>query len=109
MVDASIKNGDVAVDSAGRIEMIGEPDAGFQRAVICMTVPKGSFIYDRELGAEDVDGATDAKAELLLNEALAKYENTSVSLIEQKDRGITVRITIDGESRIEEVRHYGNL
>lgn len=109
MIDAKIKNGDVAVDAAGRIARIGDIDARFQRAMICMTVPKGSFVYDRELGALNSVSLPDAKTELLLNEALAKYEDAAVSLIERDDSGIRVCITIGGESRTEEVRYYGNL
>ena len=105
MIDAKIKNGDLGGQTApAELPISGGSDALFQRALICMTVPKGSFVYDRELGALNSVSLPDAKTELLLNEALAKYEDAAVSLIERDDSGIRVCITIGGESRTEEVR-----
>lgn len=113
MTDYKIENGDVKKDSAGRYIKITGRDAEFQRALICITARLGKFIYNRELGSRageiETGGAESARRlELVLNEALAKYEKTSVRVTEYGER-LVVKITIDGESRIEEVRLNGNV
>ena len=52
MRDVKWQNGDICLDSAGRAEVLSAHDAEFQRALIRMTARRGSFIYDRELGAD---------------------------------------------------------
>ncbi len=110
MTDIKISNGDIAVDSAGRFIRLTEREAQFQRAIICITACFGSFIYDRNLGSERLDDISSENAlqrlELVLNEALARFENTYVTVLSLKDFA-TVKITIDDESRIEEVHLYG--
>ena len=113
IVDAMIKNGDVATDSTGRFIEISDSDVLFQRALICISAKLGSFIYDRQLGsqAEQVDMSDDnalQKVELVINEALAQYEDTYAKVIEFSDT-IKLEITIGDESRTEEVRPNGNV
>ncbi len=113
MIDFKIQNGDIVVDSAGRPIKLSERDAQFQRALICITANLGDFIYDRTLGSSRADINTDEteaeqKLQLVLNEALARFENTHVKVIELGDT-LTVEITIDDESRTEEVLLYGNI
>lgn len=108
MTDVKITNGDVDVDSAGSPLRISGADARFQRALICLTVPKGSFIYDRELGTRQLNGSA-ARRELVFNEALARFPGERVSVTGTTETGVTVRIFIGGESRVAEVRNYGNL
>ncbi len=108
MIDVKISNGDVAVDSTGSPVSISGADAKFQRALICLTVPKGSFVYDRELGTRRFSGST-ARRELLFNEALARYPGERVKVTGTTETGVTVRIYIGGESRVAEVRNYGNI
>lgn len=112
MVDFKIKNGDIAVDSAGQIVKLDEKDALFQKAVICMSARYGKFIYDRELGSHAVDVAYDedyvAKLEFVLNESLAEFNNASVKITECGQVLLT-EVCIDGETRTEEVLLSGNL
>ena len=107
MIDVKITNGDVETDSAGSAKRISGRDVLFQRARLCMTVPKGSFVYDRELGAQR--GVTAAQTELLLGEALVKYPGTLVHVLGMTDGVARVSVGIDGESGTEEVRSYGNV
>ncbi|MBQ1838462.1 MAG: hypothetical protein II127_02470 [Ruminococcus sp.] len=108
MIDIKWQNGDLAVDDAGNAVPIGDTDARFQRALMRMTVPKGSFIYDRALGVRS--GGTDSRRrELLLAEALADCPDTRVRVTGMTENGTTVEIIIGGESRTEEVRAYGNV
>ena len=109
MVDARITEGDVAVTATGDAVTVSGADALFQRALLSMTVPKGSFIYDRELGSPVCDAADPDKRALVLGEALASYENTVVCVTEMTGDTTTVRVTIDGESRETEVRRYGDV
>lgn len=109
MIDIKIQNGDVVTDGTGRFSVISGKDAMFQRAVLCMTVPKGSFVYNRELGALPGGEGNAGKRELILGEALAAYPNTAVRVTGMTDDATAVTITIDGESRETEVRHYGSI
>ena len=112
MIDVKIQNGELSLDSAGRFLDLGDRDARFQRALIALTVKKGAFIYDRSLGA-DYDALTGAedlkrKTEQIFNEALAAYEDTSVA-VTQTGAHTVVRLRVNGETRSEEVVHYGNI
>ena len=112
MTDVKIQNGDVALDSARRMIRLSGKDAQFQRAVISATVGRGSFIYDRALGCRygyDRDDEFSArKVGLSINEALARFKNTSARVLDINE-SITLEINIDGESRTEEVRLIGNV
>lgn len=107
MIDVKITNGDIETDTTGGAKRIYGRDVLFQRAMLCMTVPKGSFVYDRELGSER--GVTAAQTELLFGEALVKYSGTTVRVLGMTDEAVRVSVSIDGESRTEEVRTYGNV
>lgn len=111
MTDAKLKNGDIVLDSAGRFEMLDDLDARFQRAMICITAEKGRFIYDRELGVADFEAGVAEfkdKTEQEINEALARLKNTSAKVVEAGKK-LVVTITVDGESRTEEVHTYGQV
>ena len=108
MVDAKLSGGDLIADSAGNALDICGADALFQRALICVGVPRGSFIYDRSLGARR-SGSDLQRTELLLNEALADHPNTSARVLDSAGETLMLQITINGESRTEEVRYNGNV
>ena len=113
MTDVRIKDGDAVVDSTGNYEMISDTDALFQRAQICIGAKLGSFIYDRETGSDirsvDVESnLAKERAELIINEALAHFEDTRAVVLEYGEV-IMLTITIGGESRNTEVHLYGNI
>lgn len=108
MIDVKLQNGDLAADGTGNAVMLSDRDARFQRALVRMTAARGGFIYDRELGTRPL-GDDPSRAELALNEALTLCPGTHVRLLETGDESMTVRLTIDGESREEEVRYYGTV
>lgn len=113
MTDVKIKYGDAVVDSTGRYEMITDKDVLFQRAQICIGARLGNFIYDRETGSDirNVDAESDLakeNAELIINEALAQFEDTKAVVLEYGDI-IKLTVTIGGESRNTEVHLYGNI
>lgn len=104
MIDVKIKDGDTALDVSGRVVMLEGKDARFQRALISLSVPRGSFIYDRNLGTAGC-GDNDAKKELVFNEALAAFGDAAVTGVD----GSRVEIEIDGEKMSGEVRFYGEI
>ena len=112
MTDVKLSGGDVALNSAGRMIRLSGRDAEFQRAVICASVGKGSFIYDRSLGCDysydPNDGFALRRVGLSVNEALARFPKTSAEVLDIGE-SVTLRITISGESRTEEVRLIGNV
>lgn len=113
MTDVKIKDGDVVVDSTGKYEIISDTDALFQRAEICIGARLGSFIYDRQTGSEirsikAEDDLAKEKAELVINEALAEFEDTKAVVLQYGDI-IKLTITIGDESRDTEVHLYGNI
>lgn len=113
MTDVLIKNGDTVFDSAGRPVLISSTRAKLQRALICVCARLGSFVYNRELGSElykvsKTDDRAAQKAELVSNEALASFENTSVRVTEFGDK-IKMAVTADGETIMAEVDLYGNI
>ena len=108
MVDAMLSAGDLMADSSGNMCDISGADALFQMALIRVAVPLGSFIYDRQLGARQ-GGADLQRIELLLNEALADHPNASVRALDTAGETLRLQITINGESRVEEVRYNGNI
>ncbi|MBQ6387904.1 MAG: hypothetical protein IJH96_04705 [Ruminococcus sp.] len=112
MRDVKWQNGDIVLDSAGRAELLSAHDAAFQRAKIRMSARRGRFIYDRELGA-DCDGIA---GEMCLQqygqafgEALVPYENTGAKAVALTEHGVRTEITVNGETKTEEVRRYGEL
>ena len=108
MGDVKLQNGDIVLDGTGNAMVIGDSDARFQRALVRMTAARGGFIYDRELGVLPL-GDDLRRAELALNEALSLCPGARVRLLEKGDESMTVQLTINGESRREEVCFYGDV
>lgn len=113
MIDAKIKDGDIVCDSTGRRLVVSDSDAVFQSAIISIVSKLGSFVYDRSLGSHlnELEVESDLakeKAEIVINEALAGFENTYAEVL-QLGESIKLKITINGESRTEEVRVSGNV
>lgn len=113
MKDIKISGGDTVKNSLGSYVELSDRDALFQRVLIYTLAKLGTFVYDRTLGSEilkiDVNSENaKERAELVLNEALAKFENTYVKVLEYSEK-LKLEITIGDETRIEEVRLNGNL
>lgn len=113
MIDIKVKDGDNVKESTGKLLKIEDRDVLFQRVLICIGVKSESFIYNRNLGSHlsEINFSSDdakEKAELIINEALAKFEDTYVRVLEIGET-MRLEITISGESRTEEVRLNGNV
>lgn len=113
MTDVKIKDGDTVKDSTGQLQRISDTDALFQRVEICIGATLGNFIYDRNLGSKVSDIKPDSeyakeRAELVINETLAAFENTHASVIEFGDT-IKLTVKIGHESRYTEVHLNGSV
>ena len=111
MRDVLLADGAAVGDGEGNYIRLGDLDARFLRALVAMNVRRGRFIYRRSLGfrSNDVDQRDmEQSVTLLLNEALAPYENTAVLVTELGD-AVKVEVTVDDETREGEVRFYGQL
>jgi hypothetical protein len=113
MRDIKIQNGDTVKNSGGNYIELKGSDVLFQRVLIYLTAKKGEFIYDRTLGSQvlQIDANSEnanEKAELLLNEALTKFEDTYVKVLEYGEK-LKLEITICDETRIQEVRLHGDI
>lgn len=101
-MDVKIENEDISVDSAGSFVMIDGFDEIVQQALIRMKIPKGKFIYDRNLGSfcDSLDintGKNQMKAlEMLINESLVSLNNAYVKVnsTEKTSKGIKAEITV---------------
>ena len=79
MKDARISGGDIVYGEDGSPELVEGIDLLSQQAEFAARIPKGSFIYDRELGAfgdlpNDSDPDRDRKYEAMMREAMIKTE-----------------------------------
>lgn len=108
MVDVKLLGGDLALDSSGNTVYVRGADERFQRALVCLTVPRGSFIYDRELGTGSL-ALDNKRTEVLLEEALTRCPGARARVTNRSTGAVTVQVTIDGESRTQEVQWYGNV
>ncbi len=81
-MDAKIENKDIYTDATGDYVMIDGIDEIIQRAIISLTVPKGSFVYDKNLGSNYSDfKANDIKqAEMIINESLINIGNIYIKI-----------------------------
>lgn len=114
MTDYKIACGDNVVDSAGKAVRLDETDAKFQRAFICASARLSGFVYDRTIGSRCAEigllqEGNLGRLQLAVNEAFARFENTNAKIEDYNEESITLTVTIDGESRTEEVRFYGNV
>ncbi len=84
-MDIKISNKDIVLNSNCSPEMVTDFQEIIQRVNICCNVPKGSFIYNRNLGSEIrlVDfSKKDAikKSQMLLNEAIIGIAGASIRI-----------------------------
>lgn len=86
-MDIKIDSGDIALrPNKAYEEKVSGSDEIFQRIKLILSTKKGSFIYDRDFGADyiDADFSTERNFKLLnliLNEAVADIEGAAVELL----------------------------
>ena len=86
-MDTLLKNADIALDARGRPTAVSGVDELLQRALVRLTVKKGTFLYDPELGSRlytlraggsNVQGT----AESMVREALGPIRELTVESVE---------------------------
>lgn len=115
-MDILLQNKDICLDIYGRPVMISQTDEAVQQVLLTLQIPRGSFIYDKELGslAGQVDISSDndllnlKKMEMVMNEAIAGMANTRVQVdaIAKNSEGKTaVMVTINHNNELR----YGEV
>jgi phage gp46-like protein len=85
-MDIRLERGDFAVGGAGLPVSVGGKEELLQRALIRLSIPRGSFSYDMELGSRlhtlVLSGADlNARARELAEEALSPMSGTTVTQV----------------------------
>lgn len=77
-MDTLIKHGDFAVTANGLPIQISSVQELLQRAIFCLSIPRGSFLHNKELGSrffELKDSNVDAKNSVALSMAQEALKN----------------------------------
>ncbi len=103
------RNGDFAVDQFDRLFFLSGSDEMKQQVYILLSVQKGTFLYDRDLGS-DVAAAGD---QLTLIEAkarcaLKKMPEAEVIGVRREEGILTVSVAVNGERMDVAVRRGEN-
>ncbi len=97
-MDAKIVNRDIAIDNIGNYKMTDGFDEIIQQIIINMSVPKGKFIYDRNLGSycRDCKDINDLKTiEMLINESLVNMYDVYVKVTKAKMFSNNLRLNLN--------------
>lgn len=116
-MDTLVENGSFAANVCGLPVSINSVDEACQRVRFSLLTRKGSFAYDRELGA-DYDylfskSKDDIDVRMFACEAIASQKEISVGTVsaQWEDNSVTlsVEVIFAGESKITEVTINGNI
>lgn len=113
-MDAKIENRDIVLDNSGNYKMTDGLEEIIQQIMININVPKGSFIYDRNLGSycKDLSNTKDLKTlEMLINESLVNMYDVYVRVTKTEKvlQGLKLYLNISykGLNADREVINYG--
>lgn len=111
-MDTALANGDFCLDSNGRPRLISGERELFQRAMIRLNVPLGSFVYDAALGSQlhtlkiaEADFST--KAINMAQEALRQLPELSVEGVRcsaEEPPTIAIQLSYSGKTTEIEVK-----
>lgn len=116
-MDILISDGDVRLSDCGEVTNITSIDEACQRARLIFSTKKGSFAYNRSLGADfssvDSSDVPSKTAKLICEEALASQKEISVGdvRLSQSSNGalLNVEIIYNGENKTVEVDISENI
>lgn len=117
-MDIELVNGDVNVSISGEYSFVKGIEEALQRAVLCAKIPKGSFIYNKDLGTElgkiNIESSLAAKtAEMLISEALmgtdVKVTVISLAKVESGKCKAELEIENSEEKRFAEVTFSADI
>lgn len=95
-MDAKIDNKDLVTNNSGEYIMIEGFDEIIQRVIISLTVPKGKFVYHKDLGL-NYDGLNIShikQIEMIINEGLVNIDNVYVKVNSVSLNGNKVKMLI---------------
>ncbi len=103
-MDIKIENGDIALTPSGEAIYIEGAQEAFQQMLMLITLPRGGFIYNKDLGFEAVCGISGErelrKLEAQLREAVAPVKGATLYLIGAEE-------LIDGSKKLHLSLGYG--
>lgn len=114
-MDITIANGDISLTAAGGTLYLSAINEIVQRVRIAASIRKGSFIYNRKLGADYAAAAggemLKEQLDMLIREAAAGIADTEVKVTQayEATRRATLRITHAGQTVTTEVDVHGNI
>lgn len=114
-MDARIENGDIYLTSSGDTEYLSGVREAVQRALIAATAVKGTFIYDRSLGADYAaigeEGISLGRLDMLIREAAADIADTQVRVTgwDADHHTAALSVTYGGKTAATEVDLHGIL
>ena len=110
-MDTLIEQGDFAVSTNGLPIQISDTQELLQRAIFCLSIPRGSFLHDKELGSrffELKNSKVDAKNSIALSMAQEALKNqpqisvysAQIEYGEDKEiNAVKVLLLIDGNTQ----------
>ena len=115
-MDIRIENGDICLNDAGQSELIGGLEETAQRVRIAASALRGSFRYNRQLGADYSSVTADdplakEKLELLIGEAAEGAADTRITLdsFDPDSRRAVIRLSRGDETMITEADLNGYI
>lgn len=117
-MDIKLKDGDILSQPNGYYTYISGIEDALQKVSLAVKIPKGSFIYNKELGSglysiNAEDSLAVEKAQILLDEALMNTDiKAVVSAVEAKaDGGVkfSIQVNFAGETNKTEVMLFADV
>ncbi len=98
-MDTLLQDGDFSLDMWNLPSTITSLNEACQRVLILLTVPRGDFIYDRNLGCDfselfTADDIT-SQAKLLVSELLVNQSKITLGSVDAVLNGDTVTLTVE--------------
>lgn len=101
-MDTKITGGDLALGANGLLERIYGLEEMLQQAWLCLSVPKGAFVYDRDFGSRIRGESPPAQLQALAEEAL--LGRCGAEITGCRVEGQEVVFTVSAEAGTGEVR-----
>lgn len=115
MYDLKIKNGGVALNNITE-EKLYDIDSIFQRIEMCLSLNKGDFIYNNNLGSiiPKLDYSKEenlAQLEMYINQCTFSIVHTRVNLIwvDTENSKLKISLTLGGNEYTREVNMFGRI
>ncbi|MEE3439045.1 MULTISPECIES: hypothetical protein [Ruminococcus] len=115
MYDLMIKDGGT-VFLGSTEEKVYDVDSIFQRIELCLSLDKGSFIYNKNLGSTipKLDYSTEedlAQLEMYINQCVFSIVNTRVTVlsVDKEKQTVKISLKLGNKEYVKEVNVYGRL